>query len=266
MHDLLTRYPAITPPGHPGPASGRDSDHDGRDDGYADCADSPNEVIRGRRQVAHILRQAAQAGWPITLSTPALDVGAGSRVLAITPDGDEIFLRPAADAGAQAALLGDVRLNLTLRRLETSLLLSMTGVRAATYKGQACIAAPLPEWALSSQMRVWQRIKPPSGDDYTLSHVFRDADNITARVSDLSEGGFGIIVPHLPLRGIRIGDVWENARLVSPRATISPVRLKVCHYRCSSGGQHLGLTLGDTSEGQVHKLQRLLLRLQRTRS
>jgi hypothetical protein len=71
-----------------------------------------------------------------------------------------------------------------------------------------------------------------------------------------------IVLPHLPLRGIRTGERWSQGSLACGTVEVGRFALEVRHLRNEVGNQRIGLALRDASEGQMQKLRRVLLRLQ----
>lgn len=227
----------------------------------ADYEGSPFEVI-SPRQIGHIIHQAIAARLPVTLSNPHLGDGMTSRLLGIDQPGGEFFIRQAINDSDHASLLRHDRLNMLLRQTEATVLLSLAQLRRSRFNGHDCYAAPLPTWAVSSQMRSWQRIHLPPATSMALRHTFQDKDYIDARITDISEGGMSIVLPHLPLRGFRFGEQWRNANLSFRDMEIARVVVEIRHVRCGLGSQQIGLAIRDASEVQMQKLRRLLLRLQ----
>lgn len=234
----------------------------GMQDGIDDFAGYPLEVIRSPRQLTHILRQAVQSRQPVTLNSSHLGSGGQSRLLEVAPDGRELIIRRLADEQRHASLLADGHFNLLLHHDDSPLLLSLTLSRLMTRNQHDCYVAPLPDAAVSAQMRYFRRVHLTAASPFSLRQVFPDHDRIEARIDDISEGGIGLALPHLPMRGIRRSELWRGAMIIGGHAAIGPLDLKVSYLRSELGGQRIGLAITQATEGQRQALRRLLLRLQ----
>lgn len=248
---FLSGAAAEVPPTAEAAASGLD-DFDG----------VPFEIVRNSRQLVHILRQAIEARLPVTLSSPHLGGGMPTRLLCVDTTGSILYIRRLFNDALHATLVRDRRFNLLVRQEESMVLLSLTLDRVDLWNRQDCYLAALPSWALSSQMRAWRRVHLPAAASLSLHQHFPDKDSLDARVVDISEGGLGLAVPHLPLRGIRPRERWTQARLALGKSEIGPLALEVRHVRSGDGHQRIGLAIHQATEGQCQHLRRLLLRLQ----
>lgn len=233
----------------------------GADPGPDDYQQSPVEVIRSTRQLVHLLHQGASAKQPVRLSSPHLGIGGATRLQAVDPDRHEVYVRPLTDADAHARLLKDSRCNLLLRQGESTILFSMTLLGMSLRNGQPCYLARLPEWAITSQLRRWRRTHLLPCSEVTLEHRFPDDDCIEARVTDIGEGGIGIALPHLRMRGFRSGERWKPGSLSVRNREIGRFALEVRYLRSEVDKLRIGLAIRDATETQMQKLCRFLLRL-----
>lgn len=262
MFNLTSIFHNDTPPSRYETDNASHDFYEATDSGIDDYQQSPFEIINSSRQIIHTLHQAICARQPVLLSSPHLGNGMPSRLLGINQPGNEFFIRQLIDDKAHASLQRGGRFNVLLRQKEATILLSLPHLRSCRFDGHDGYAAPLPTWAVSSQMRSWRRIHLHPSMFVTLRHTFPDKDFIEARLTDISEGGVGIALPHHPLRGIKIGERWCNASLTLKNMEVGRLAMEVQNARSEVGNQRIGLAICDASEGQMQRLRRLLLRLQ----
>ena len=220
------------------------------------------ETITDRRQIVHVLRTVVGSRQTVLISSPHLHDGTQTRLLSVSSDNDQLRIRQVANDSAHHTLLADRHFNLLMEHKESPLLCSLRILDTANDNGTLCYVTSMPEWLMLSQMRATQRVKVPVSLEFTLKHVFEKHESIEANIVDLSEDGVGLVIPHLPLRRIRIDEEWHKAMIIGTGARIGPVDLSVRHFHHEAGTQHFGAMFINLPEPARQQLRRLSLRLQ----
>jgi c-di-GMP-binding flagellar brake protein YcgR len=220
------------------------------------------ETITERRKIVHVLRTVTASRQPVMISSPHLHNGIQTRLMPISPDSDYLRIRQVANYSAHHTLLADRHFNLLMEHKESPLLCSLRILDTTYDNGAPCYVASMPEWLMFPQMRATQRVKVPVSLELTLKYLFEKHESIEANIVDLSEDGVGLVIPHLPLRRIRIDEEWHKAMISGAGARIGPVDLSLRHVHHEAGTQHFGAMFINLAEPARQQLRRLSLRLQ----
>lgn len=230
----------------------------------AHSADAPGERVAGE-VLRDLLRLAAQERAPVNLNVPALDRWVPTSLVGISGDGQQLYIRPPADAAVDAAMTEGVRFNLMLRSQGQPLLLNLHMDRTMGSGTQVCYAAWLSDTAILAQARAWRRVYLPGSRRLSLVRPLTGGQPLVCRVIDLSEGGFGIALPEGTSLPVRPGDHWAAVQLNTPSDAIGPMALEVCNVRNVNGQRQLGLRITGISGPEMQRLRRLLMQLQTSR-
>lgn len=220
------------------------------------------ETITERRQIIHVLSTVAASRQPVMISSPHLHNGIQTRLMPISPDSDYLRIRQVANDGAHRTLLADRQINLLMEHKDSPLLCSLQILDTANDNGTPCYVTSMPKWLMLSQMREIQRVKVPVSFELTLKHMFEMHECLEANIVDISEDGVGLVIPHLPMRRIRIDEEWHKAMISGARTNIGPVDLSLRYFHNEAGTQHFGAMFINLSEPVRQQLRRLSLKLQ----
>lgn len=234
----------------------------GGTDATGDPPAVPVETIAEPRQIAHILRTVADARRPVMLSSQQLPRGIQTRLLAASTETGTLLIRQVVDEEAHRILLADRRINLLSEHLGSPMLCSVPITDTARHGGSLCYVTPMPDWVLFCQMRATLRVAVPASLEFTLGHDAARRERVQAGIIDVSEGGIGLVIPHLPLRRIGVGEQWARAMIRGTGMHVGPVDLCLRHYRTESGRQHFGAMFVRPAGSIRQHLRRLVLLLQ----
>ncbi len=220
------------------------------------------EVITERRKIVHMLRTVADSRQPVMISSLHLPGGIQTRLLSPSPESSQLLIRQVANDCAHSSLLADQYINLLMEYMDSPLLCSLPIVDTANDHGNACYVTSIPEWLMFSQMRSSLRVKAPVSLELVVKHEFDKRERLEADIVDLSEDGIGLVIPHLPLRRIRIDEKWHKAMICGVGTHIGPVDLSVRHFQIEGGEQHIGAMFINLTEPIRQQSRRLSLKLQ----
>ena len=247
----------------PALAPGTVGDKDKANDPVLDFSSSPFEVIENRRQIVHILHGVAESRNPVALASHHLAHNARTRLLGIDREAGKLMIGQLPDKIDHATLIQDGQINFFVRHQDSPAMCTLGISGLGKHHGIPCYITPLPEWELFSQMRDSLRIPIKEAINFVLHHTFQDKDQIEAQVTDISEGGIGLLIPHLPMHGVLINDRWRRSTLHSNRDAIGPLELVVRHIGLTAAGQQrIGVAIDLDTESTRRRLRQLIMRQQ----
>lgn len=223
----------------------------------------PLKAITGERHIASVLRGLAEAQRTVQLSSFHLKTLACTRLLGVDVSAGEAFIRHLGSEEEHADLVRDGHINLMSRHGDTPLMGSLDLLGNGVYKGTSCYVAALPAYLLLSDMRSNLRVHVAKSRQIQLTYAHPAQERLVARVTNVSEDGLGLVLPHQPLCGVALHDLWLKSRLNGSEGEIGVLDLELCRViPMASGELYFGAAIVDTTESTRQRLRRLILRLQ----
>lgn len=251
---LLQRLVQPSRPAFPVMMNARDTD--------ACLPADPVDFVDQPRQVLHLLRSAAEARRPVQVNSPHLARSTGSRLMGVDPECDRMMLAMFPADEFNRILVAEQQVNLVIDHLGAAELCTVTILGTSRFHQRPCFVTSLPTWILVGQLRAHLRVPLRPSFPATLRVDFANRDCLEARVIDMSEGGLGLLVPHQPLRGTRLQELWRDCRLTPDKGSLAPLDLRVRHVAGAADGQRIGVAIERTSGAALQRLRRLVLKLQ----
>lgn len=226
-----------------------------------DFAPGPMTVI-DKPQLQQILQQAVTQRLPVKLNSPHLGAWTASRLCDVDTTGHLLCISQLIGMPLHEGPTIGERFNLMLQHDDASILVSMSLEKLEQRDRQTCYVASLPIWAVSSQMRAWRRTRLTATQPLTLIRSDNNGKVLTARVTDISEGGLCLLLPQSTPRLIQPHEQWPQVMLSNGNTSIGPLALSVQNIRDQGLHQRIGLAITSSSEAQMQRLRQLLMLLQ----
>lgn len=230
-------------------------------------------AVRARTEIAYVLKQTMQTRQMVTAYLDGSEDFALTSVAAVNPDRDEVLLDPGPDAAANKRLLAARRILFVTSHEQVKVKFAASQAQQVTWQGQPAFRIPMPRWVVRIQRREHYRIATPITKPLICTIPLpqrgpgMQAETI---VLDISGGGVALMDNHDAL-GFRVGDVYENCRIVLPEAGTLTVSLEVRNafdtpLKNGLSFRRCGCKFLDLKPAAENLVQRYIMHLERSRN
>lgn len=220
-----------------------------------DRGDRPRWILR-------LLDRAVHFRLPVRLNGPGLGRGLQTRLLGVDRRLGLMMIGHLLDYGDNHLIRKNRDLNLVLDHEGRPALCSTRVVGTATCRQNTCHVAPVPSSIVCMELREGARTALPGVQQAVLQVDAESGERMALDVVDIGAGGLGLVIPHLPLRGIRNGERWARCRLETGHGRSAPFGAVVRHRSISAAGQSIGIAIDAADDVALQRWRHLAERLQ----
>jgi c-di-GMP-binding flagellar brake protein YcgR len=227
--------------------------------------DNRYQFIQNPHQIERTLNALIEHGQPIIVESRGLKRTFQAAIKHANATDSQLLIGQRWNDDEHAALLEDGYLNLCANHDGASYLFSLHLTGTTVHNSSKCYRLNWPTLMLVVQMRDSLRIPTRGQWQGQLMGTLTDQSVFNARISDLSENGFGLEIEPTLLGKVNTGAVIQHVDIHLGSTELSGLTLELRHIESvASHPPRIGAKIVSASETHYQELRRLVLAHQRS--